>query len=85
MTKKIYIYYHRKENWIGLILQQLGKMNQAQFKIEFEKKEIVSQITLMNETEELAFFESGNLLTDNLEQSEETGTSRDEIMWDHEG
>ena len=58
-------------------------MNQAQFQMELEEKEIVLQISLGNEAEGPAFFEGGNLLTKDLEQSEVTGALHDKITRDH--
>ena len=59
-------------------------MNQSQFQMELKEKEMVLQMSLGNEAEGPAFSKGGNLLTNGLEQGEVTGTSRDEITWDHE-
>ena len=64
-------------------------MNQAQFQLELEEKEMVLQMSLRDEAEGPAFFEGGNLLTEGIEQGieqgEVIGTLRDGITWDHEG
>src|ERR1044071_8348194 len=88
-VKRTYIYYHNKENWIGPSPRQLAVMNQAQFQLELEEKEMVLQMSLRDEAERPAFFESGNLLTEDIEQGieqdEVTGAPHDGITWDHEG
>ena len=79
-AKRTYIYYYNKGNWIGPSPRQLGKMNQAQFQLELEEKEMVLQMSLGDEAEGPAFFEGGNLLTEGLEQGieqGETGAPRD--------
>src|ERR1043165_5710701 len=82
-AKRTYIYYHNKGNWIGPSPRQLGKMNQAQFQLELEEKEIVLRMSLRDEAEGPAFLEGGNLLTEGIEQGIEQGgkigTPRDEI------
>ena len=64
-------------------------MNQVQFQLELEEKEMVLQMSLRDEAEGLAFFEGGNLLTEGIEQGieqgEVIGASREGITWDHEG
>src|ERR1043165_593010 len=45
-VKRTYIYYHSKGNWIEPYSRQLGKMNQAQFQLELEEKEMVLQMSL---------------------------------------
>ena len=87
-AKRTYIYYYGKGNWIGPSPRQLGKMNQAQFQLELEEKEMVLQMSLRDEAEGPAFFEGRNLLTEGIEQGieqGEDGAPRDEITWDHEG
>ena len=88
-AKRTYIYYHNKGNWIGPSARQFGKMNQAQFQLELEEKEMVLQMSLRDEAEGPAFFEGGNLLTENIEQGieqgEKIGAPRDGITWDHKG
>src|ERR1043166_4161622 len=66
-AKRIYIYYSGKGNWIGPSPRQLGKMNQAQFQLELEEKEMVLQMSLRDKTEGPALFEGGNLLTEGIE------------------
>ena len=86
-AKRTYIYYHNKGNWIGPSPRQLGKMNQAQFQLELEEKEMVLQMSLRNEVEGPVFFKGGNLLTElteDVEQYEETGMTRDGLTWYHE-
>ena len=55
-------------------------MNQAQFQIELEEKEMVLQMFLRNKAEGSAFFEEENLLTKGIKQGEKTGTPCDGIM-----
>src|ERR1044072_9758649 len=50
-AKRTYIYYYGKGNWIGPSPRQLGKMNQAQFQLELEEKEMVLQMSLRDDAE----------------------------------
>jgi hypothetical protein len=54
-------------------------MNQAQFQMELEEKKMVLQMSLGNKAEGPAFFEGENLLTEDLEQGEVIGISRNGI------